>query len=320
MRENFINMKEELIISGRMNPGIDPYLSIWHWEIPLYLFLGGLAAGLLFFASLYTILGKEKQMQATVKWGPFLASIALVIGLFALFLDLKHKMFFWRLYTTVRLQSPMSWGAWTLMVITPLAMVWSASYIKEIIPKWDWKFDFLNKAEAWVIKYRVGFAWVMIVYAVVLGIYTGILLSAFNARPLWNTSILGPLFLVSGMSTGVAAILLMSRDHSERKILSKVDLLLIGIELFFIVHMFMGFLASSEVQIQAAELFLGGEFTVSFWVFVILLGLIFPAVLEILELRGYKIPVVIPAVLILFGGLLFRFIMVEAGQITRYLY
>ena len=303
-----------------MNPGIDPYLSIWHWEIPLYLFLGGLAAGLLFFASLYTILGKEKQMQATVKWGPFLASIALVIGLFALFLDLKHKIFFWRLYTTVRLQSPMSWGAWTLMVITPLSFIWSASYIKELIPKWDWKFDFLNKAEAWVIKYRVGFAWVMIVYAVVLGIYTGILLSAFNARPLWNTSILGPLFLVSGMSTGVAAILLMSKDHSERKLLSKVDLLLIGIELFFIVHMFMGFLASSEVQIQAAELFLGGEFTVSFWVFVIFLGLIFPAVLEILELRGYKIPVVIPAVLILFGGLLFRFIMVEAGQITRYLY
>jgi len=313
-------MKEELIVSGRMNPGIDPYLSIWHWEIPLYLFLGGLAAGLLFFASLYTILGKEKQMQATVKWGPLLASIALVIGLFALFLDLKHKLFFWRLYTTVRLQSPMSWGAWTLMVITPLSFVWSASYIKEIIPKWDWKFDFLNKFEAWVIKYRLGIAWVMIVYAVILGIYTGILLSAFNARPLWNTSILGPLFLVSGLSTGVAAILLISRDHAEIKLLSKTDLLLIGIELFFIVHMFMGFLASSEVQIQAAELFLGGEFTVSFWVFVILLGLIFPAVLEILELRGYKIPVVVPAVLILFGGLLFRLIMVEAGQITRYLY
>lgn len=54
-------MKEELIVSGRMNPGIDPYLNIWHWEISLYLFLGGLAAGLLFFAGLYTILGKEKD-------------------------------------------------------------------------------------------------------------------------------------------------------------------------------------------------------------------------------------------------------------------
>lgn len=82
----------------------------------------------------------------------------------------------------------------------------------------------------------------------------------------------------------------------------------------------MGFLAASAVQIEAAELFLGGQFTVTFWVFVVILGLIFPAVLEILELNGYHIPVWIPAFLILFGGLVFRFVMVEAGQITRYLY
>ena len=52
----------------------------------------------------------------------------------------------------------------------------------------------------------------------------------------------------------------------------------------------------------------------------IVLGLIFPAVAEILELRGYHIPIAIPALAILIGGLIFRFIMVEAGQITRYLY
>jgi formate-dependent nitrite reductase membrane component NrfD len=84
--------------------------------------------------------------------------------------------------------------------------------------------------------------------------------------------------------------------------------------------MIMGMLAGSTVQIAAADLFLGGHFTVSFWVFVIMLGLVFPAVMEILELAGYKIPVAVPAALILFGGLVFRFIMVEAGQITRYLY
>jgi len=102
--------------------------------------------------------------------------------------------------------------------------------------------------------------------------------------------------------------------------MSKVDLILIGIELFFIVHLFMGFMSSTAVQINAAEFFMGGQFTVSFWVFVVILGLVFPAILEILELRGYKIPVAIPALMILFGGLMFRFIMVEAGQITRYLY
>lgn len=313
-------MKEEIFVSGRNIPNIDPYLHIWHWQIPVYLFLGGLAAGILFFAALYTILGKEKEMPTTVKWATFLVPPALVLGLFALFLDLKHQLFFWRLYTTVRIESPMSWGAWVLMLITPLSMVWVATYIKELIPNWDWKFDILKKFEKIAIDNRKPMAWALLILAVILGIYTGILLSAFNARPLWNTSILGPLFLVSGMSTGAATIMWMSKDHFERTLMSKIDLILIGIELFFIVHLFMGFMASSEVQIQAAELFLGGQFTVSFWVFVVILGLVFPAILEILELRGYKIPVAIPASLILFGGLMFRFIMVEAGQITRYLY
>ena len=313
-------MKEELFVSGRNIPNIDPYLHIWHWQIPIYLFLGGLAAGILFLAAVYTILGKDKEMQATVKWAPFIVPFALIIGLFMLFLDLKHKLYFWQLYTTIRLESPMGWGAWVLMIMTPISIIWSASYIREVFPNWDWKFKFLYTFEAWVIKNRWYIAWPMAIYAVVLGIYTGILLSAFNARPLWNTTILGPLFLVSGMSTGAATIILMSKNHEERRLIGRLDLLFIAVELFFIVHMIMGFLAGSEVQIQAAQLFLGGEFTVSFFVFVILLGLLLPAVLEVLELIGYKVPIVIPAILVLLGGLIFRFIMVEAGQITRYLY
>jgi len=178
----------------------------------------------------------------------------------------------------------------------------------------------LERFEGLVIRNRKPLAWALIILSIILGIYAGILLSAFNARPLWNTSLLGPLFLVSGLSTGVAATMWMSKNPAERRLLSRIDIILIGIELFFIVHLFMGFLASSAVQIEAANLFLGGPFTVSFWGFVVVLGLIFPAILEILEIRGYHVPVAIPSLLILFGGLVFRFIMVEAGQLTRYLY
>lgn len=313
-------MREELFVSGRNIPNIDPYLNIWHWQIPVYLFLGGLAAGILFFAGYFVVTGKEAKMQATVKWAPIIAPIALVLGLGALFWDLKHKLYFWQLYTTIRLESPMGWGAWTLMIITPLSLIWVASYMKEIFPWWHWKFKFLEQFERWVIKNRYWFAWVMMIYSIILGVYTGILLSAFNARPLWNTSILGPLFLVSGFSTGLAAIIWISKSKKERKILSRIDLVFIVVELFLIVHLFMGFLAGSETAIEAANLFLGGSFTVSFWVFVVLLGLIFPAVLETLELWGFHVPQWLPPVLILFGGLMFRFIMVEAGQITRYLY
>ncbi len=313
-------MKEEIIISGRMNPKIDPVLHAWGWEIPVYLFLGGLAAGLLFFAGLYYVLGKENQLSTAVKKAPLLAPVALMLGLFALFLDLHHKAFFWRLYTTIKLESPMSWGAWTLMLVTPVSMIWAALHIREWFPNWDWKFKFLKDFEAFMHKFKMPMAWLMMISAVVLGIYTGILLSAFNARPLWNTSILGPLFLASGLSAGAAVIMLLSKDHAERKLFAKIDLLVIGVELFFIIHMFMGFIASTQAQQDAAHLFLGGELTAVFWVFVVLLGMALPAALEIIELRGKHVPVIVPVALILVGSFMLRWIITHAGQLSRYLY
>ncbi len=313
-------MNEELIISGRNIPYIDPHLNIWHWPIPVYLFLGGLAAGILFFAAYFTLAGREKELPTAVKWATFLAPFALVIGLLALIVDLKHPLYAWRLFMTIRLESPMSWGAWTLMAITPLSLLWAGSYLRELIPSWNWRFVWLWRLEQWTIRNRKALAWPMIVLAVILGIYTGILLSAFNARPLWNTALLGPLFLVSGLSTGAALIMWMSRSLSERTLFAKIDLLLIAVELFFIVHLFMGFLAGPEVQVEAAGLFLTGRFALPFWGLVVGLGIVLPGLLEILKLNNVKIPVALPAFLILAGGLVFRFIMVEAGEITRYLY
>ncbi|MFN8240924.1 MAG: NrfD/PsrC family molybdoenzyme membrane anchor subunit [Bacteroidales bacterium] len=313
-------MNEEIIVSGRMNTMVDPHLHIWHWQIPLYLFLGGMAAGILFFAAFYYLRGKEDQYRTAVRIAPFLAPVLLVIGLLALFLDLRHKMYFWQLYTNIKLQSPMSWGAWTLMVITPVSFVWSALHIRELFPRWEWPFDWLKMLEDFFNKYKRVLAWIMLIYAIILGIYTGILLSAFNARPLWNTSILGPLFLASGMSAGAAVTLLMSKDSAERSKFAQIDLMIIGIELFLIVHMFMGFMASTEVQIDAARMFLGGEYTMSFWIFVVLIGLVLPAVLELLEMGRFHVPVIIPAMLVIFGSLMLRFLIVYAGQASRYLY
>lgn len=313
-------MKEELIVSGRMNQLIDPHLHIWGWEISLYLFLGGMAAGILAVAALYFIRGREKDYRTAVRITPFLAPVLLVIGLFALFIDLRHKLYFWQLYINIRLQSPMSWGAWTLMVITPVSFIWCALHIKELYPKWDWKYKWLYDIETFLNKYKKTLAWIMLIYAIILGIYTGILLSAFNARPLWNTSILGPLFLASGLSAGAAATLLFSKDKKERKQFARIDLVLIGIELFLIIHMFMGFLASTQVQIDAVRMFLGGPYTMSFWIFVVILGMLLPASLEIMELGKYHIPVKIPAFLVIFGSLMLRFVIVYAGQMSRWLY
>ena len=313
-------MQEEIFISGRNIPNIDPVLQIWHWPISLYLFLGGMAAGIIFFASVFTIMGKEKEYPTAIKSGMILVVVALSIGLAALFYDLTHKLYVWQLYTTIRIESPMSWGAWVLLIITILSVVWVFSYFTEMYPKWDWKFDFLKKFEQFIKDNRKTIAYIMLPLSIILGVYTGILLSAFNARPLWNNAILGPLFLTSGLSTGAAAIILFSKSKSEIHLISKIDVGLIILELLLITHMLMGMYAGNAVQLEALNVLVGGEFTVMFFVFVIILGLIFPALLESVELMGYKVPVIIPAILILVGGFIFRMVMVEAGQVTRYLY
>lgn len=316
-------MKEEIFISGRNLPHIDPHLELWHWPISLYLFLGGLAAGILFFAAVVTLFRKEEKYIGAVKYATIIAPIAIGIGLIALLYDLTHVFYAWRLYVTIRLESPMSWGAWTLLLVMPISILWTLSYFKEYFPNWKWDAGVLSYLD-WIIDFvvyhRRTLAWILVPSTILLGIYTGILLSAFNARPLWNNSILGPLFLTSGLSTGAAAIILVSKSHLERKMFSMIDLVLIAVELFLITHMLMGMLAGSQVQQEASFLLLGGEFTVSFWVFVIILGLAFPAILETFELVGFKVPAIIPALLVLLGGIMFRFIMVEAGQLTRYLY
>lgn len=74
------------------------------------------------------------------------------------------------------------------------------------------------------------------------------------------------------------------------------------------------------MQVEAVKILIGGELTTMFFGILFILGLLFPLILEIFELMGYKVPVIIPAILILTGGLIFRYLIVEAGQLTRILY
>lgn len=297
---------------------IDPVLQAWGWEIPVYLFLGGLSAGLLFFAGLYTILGKEEKFKAAVTQAPVLVPVFLGVGLFALLLDLHHKPYFWRLYTAFKIESPMSWGAWTLMAVMPLSVLWAGIHIKHVLPHWKWPLPILKTVFDEFAKYKKHMAWANVFLGVILGIYTGILFSAFNARPLWNTSILGPLFLVSGLSAAAAVVLLWTKDKEEKKLFAKIDVLLIGIELFLLVHFIMGYLSGPQIMQEAIMLFLGGSYTLMFWGAVVLIGLVAPLFLEILELRNRHIPVILSSGLVLFGSLMLRIVFTYAGQVASF--
>src|SRR5512144_347221 len=196
---------------SRANPLIDPSLHVWSWEIPVYLFAGGIVAGMMILggiAMLRVARGDDPRTFFSVH-APLLAFVLINLGMGALFLDLTHKLYVWRVYLTFEPASPMSWGSWVLIVVYGVLL---ASALVRLPQAWPWLARRLPVLDAWsdALVASAGrmrlLAWANILLGVALGIYTGILLDTMVARPLWNSAILGPLFLVSGLSAGAALI------------------------------------------------------------------------------------------------------------------
>jgi formate-dependent nitrite reductase membrane component NrfD len=149
---------------------------------------------------------------------------------------------------------------------------------------------------------------------VALGVYTGILLSMLGARALWSSALLGPLFLVSGLSTGAALLLLVQLSGDERYVVARWDRLAIALELVVLALYLAGLATSGAHGSAAAAELLGGSYTAPFFALVVAGGLLVPLLLEMLEARlGLRATAAVPA-LVLCGGLALRWILVSAGQ------
>ena len=205
-----------------MNPFVaDPEWGIW---IILYFYLGGMASGAYFLATLVALFGHEEDSVVS-RVGYRLALPLIMICGVLLIVDLERPDRFWHmmfqsevvssaleqgwplggwetmLYAiNLKHWSPMSIGAWALALFGLCATL---SFVGTL-----WSEGRLNRLLAHGIVGRT----LQVVGSVVgffVGSYTGVLLSASN-QPLWSaTDWVGPLFLASSASTGIAAVLLV---------------------------------------------------------------------------------------------------------------
>lgn len=286
----------------------------WGWEIPVYLFVGGLVAGLLLTASAVVLgLGKERVTRA-MKIGLAASPVLLGLGMGTLFLDLTYKAHVLRFYGALRVSAPMSLGSWVLLLVFPLQVMLVLALPFEELAKILDRVPRLavvrRFAEAQVKK----LAWGGLGLGVALGIYTGVLLSTTVAHPLWSSGALGFLFLASGTSTGVAALMMGERDPAMARTLARADMALIGVELLVITMWLIGLLTQGAIYRQAAALVLSGPYAPAFLGFVVFGGLLLPLGLEGLALRGKALHSRAVPALVISGGLILRFVLVYAGQ------
>lgn len=306
------------LFSTRHNEMIDPILHIWGWQIPVYLFLGGLVAGFMIISGYFTFKGHHKHSYFASFYLPHISLLLLSAGMLALFLDLEHKLSIWRLYTTFKFKSPMSWGSWILVLVYPTLLLNTLVSIPKPFRNRIRIFDLLSErinSHAIAVK-NIGVANMII--GGILGMYTGVLLSALGARPLWSSSMLWALFLISGLSSAAALVHLITTDRYERELLAKADNGFLIFELLIFVLFFVGMVSSTRVHQEAAFLLLTGSFAPVFWVFVIGLGILIPLFIQLLAVNHKVKHMPIAPVLVIFGGLVLRFVIVYAGQISHW--
>jgi len=306
------------LTTTRANPMIDPSMHVWGWEIPVYLFLGGLGAGMMAISGYFLFSGRYRNTHCACHILPGLSFVLLSLGMLALYLDLEHKPYFWRLYTTFELRSPMSWGAWILLLVYPAILGNFLLRVPAPVRRW---IPALGTASDRLLERHHLVQWVgalNMLLGGLLGVYTGILLSALGARPLWNSALLGPLFLVSGLSTAAALVHMIARDRDERELLAKADNGFLVAELVFVALFLVGLVTATRVHLEAAGLLLGGSYTAVFWVLVIGLGIVVPLFIQLLAVNRKIRHQPVAPILVLVGGILLRFVIVNAGQLSRW--
>ncbi len=313
----------------------------WGFLIVNYLFLGGLSAGVFFVSGLATFLQDkgDPAYPRIAKYGAMIAPWPVAFGSFLLIFDLGNWYRFYKLFVHFRWESPMSIGSWLLLVFNTIAFVYFYAWFPEdvrhsLFGRLPRRLAFLKRFDVDLSAWRRPLAMLGFPFSIGVGIYTGVLLGAVQARPFWNTNLVAQMFLFSALSTGCAILILAlsfnrkSLDFKQLRFLYTLDICFILLEFFIVLpYLIHGELSVLAVQ-QALELILGGPYTFLFWVVFLGLGLLLPLFIELWEMKPaifekagihHNKPLSsTAALLILMGGYFLRYIFVYAGQISAF--
>jgi protein NrfD len=280
----------------------------WGWWIVLYFFFGGVTGGVYFAAAWLDLFGDVRDRVA-IRWGHLLAFPLVILSAILLVVDLGQPLRFWHMIfqserfplPVLKLYSPMSLGSAILAIFGLVAFL---SFIDAVFARGRLFHGPANPLGK--ILSVVG-----AVSGLALAGYTGALLNVTN-EPVWDTSPwISALFLFSGVSTGIASLLLLGRrvPYTTTEKLSEADNYLMIFELVtLLVFLF-------TLGAVGARFILQSPVAILFAV-VIVLGLLLPLALHWRPrlAGGTRMASTLASVLVLVGGFVLRWAVLAAPQ------
>ena len=279
--------------------------------IALYIFFTGLSAGSFFLSTLSYGFGL-RSYRALSRPAIVTATVMLIVAPVFLLLHVGQPLRSWHLFFFLNPASPITWGSF-LLTSYPLFCLLYMYCI------------FTEKVRAARITGLVGIPFAVSVHA-----YTGFILSFCAARPMWNSSMIPLLFLVSAVVSGTALMILVyagwckyrgeaiaTESENGRLLLSLgrilgwillVDLVLTGIEIL------VASVSGSESRWAVKEL-ISGQLAPHFMGVEIFLGKLVP--LPILFCSRFRKTgaILFASVLIMLGILFMRLDLVRVGEL-----
>jgi formate-dependent nitrite reductase membrane component NrfD len=289
-----------------------------HWAgwIILYFFVGGIAGSAFFLASLLHLFGRPTD-HPLVRLGYYIAFVGVLISGFLLTIDLPRPLRFWHMVIQNHTGEPMfkpwvpmSVGVWGLLFFGLFSFLAALAALSE-----ERERPRLLQSPPVRILRRRGPSIVIAVLGSIFGLliagYTGVLLAVTN-RPIWaDSTLLGLLFLVSGASTGAAAMILLATwrqagHPASIGWLAWFDRNVLVLELLVLIVFLvsLGSVARVFLSWSGALLVVG----------VVGAGIVMPLLLE----RGHRVhqprDLVRSASLVLLGGFLLRMVMLFSSN------
>jgi formate-dependent nitrite reductase membrane component NrfD len=291
----------------------------WTIYIIPYFFVGGIAGGCYFLASLLHWLGRPED-QRIARMAYVIAAIGAVLSGLLLVVDLGQPLRFWHMIfqserfprPILKAWSPMSIGSWALLffgLFATLSAIGALAYDNRYgLGRFRFLYDDPIGRVIAVLGGVCGFF---------MASYTGVLLSVTN-RPIWaDTQWLGVLFLASAASTAAATIILATvwrmktaPDHPTVAWLNWFDGWVLILELVLIAIFLVSLGEVARVWLSWRGILLV--------VLVVFAGILVPLMLHFrpawFSERWRSRRLVTAAVLVLIGGFFLRFVTLLSSE------
>lgn len=281
----------------------------FRWWIILYFFVGGISGGALLVASLLRLVGTPVD-RPYIRLGVYLSFVGTVVSAVLLVVDLTVPLRFWHMLIQnhtgtpmFKWWSPMSVGAWGLLVFGFFSGLATLQALRDD-QRLTWStLEYLDRPVVSTFGAVGG-----ILGGLFLAGYTGVLISVSN-RPIWaDSSWLGVLFLLSGISTSVAALLLLARwqrvdAESTEQRLKQFDTIALVLELVVLVIFIVSLGAVAQAFLNA-------------WGVLLVLGVIGAGIVLPLYMGRHSVrySAASASILVLFGGLMLRMVTLLASE------